>query len=205
MKRRQHGLSSPALGLMTVLTAACASLQAKPSTDPAQVWPSALAAAQGRVSDAKFDAADSILADFATRFPGTSEALETAYWRSIFRLDPANPHGSVANAMAALDGYLADPRPRQHAIEAATIRRLAGQLDGLNRLTANAVAQAKDATSTTKDAKAEAADARDAAAKASDTPPSADAEIKRLKEELAKANAELDRIRKRLSQPPPKP
>ena len=31
----------------------------------------------------------------------------------------------------------------------------------------------------------------------------ADAEIKRLKDELAKANAELERIRRRLAQPPP--
>ena len=205
MRPWQRRLSSLALGLAPALTVACASLQAKPTTDPAQEWPRALAEAESRVGDAKFDAADSILADFATRFPGTSQALETAYWRSIVRLDPANPHGSVPNAMAALDGYLADPRPRQHAIEAATLRRIAGQLDGLNRVAANAVAQAKDATITAKDAKAEAADARDAAAKASDTPPTADAEIKRLKDELAKANAELDRIRKRLSQPPPKP
>jgi molecular chaperone GrpE (heat shock protein) len=33
--------------------------------------------------------------------------------------------------------------------------------------------------------------------------PYADAEIKRLREELAKATAELERIRKRLAQPPP--
>ena len=205
MKPWHFRLSSLAIGLMPMLAAACASLPAKPAADPSQAWPRALAAAQSRAGEAKFDAADSILADFATRFPGTSEALETAYWRSIFRLDPANPRGSVQNAMAALDGYLADPRPRQHTTEATTIRRLAGQLDGLSRMAANAVAQAKDATNTAKDAKPEAADARDAAAKASDTPPTADAEIKRLKDELARANAELDRIRKRLSQPPPKP
>jgi hypothetical protein len=189
MKLRHIRLSALAFSLLPVIAAACASLQAKPSTNPAQEWPRALATAQGRVGDAKFDAADSILADFATRFPGTSQALETAYWRSIFRLDPTNPRGSVPNAMAALDGYLADPRPRQHTIEAATLRRIAGQLDGLNHVAATAVAQAKDATNTAKDAKAEAADARDAAAKASDTPPTADAEIKRLKDELAKANA----------------
>jgi hypothetical protein len=34
-------------------------------------------------------------------------------------------------------------------------------------------------------------------------PTPADAEIKRLKDELAKANAELERIRRRLAQPPP--
>ena len=35
-------------------------------------------------------------------------------------------------------------------------------------------------------------------------PSPADAEIKRLRDELAKANAELERIRRRLSQPPPR-
>jgi hypothetical protein len=39
----------------------------------------------------------------------------------------------------------------------------------------------------------------------SDVSGSADAEIKRLRDELAKANAELERIKKRLAQPPPKP
>ena len=121
-------------------------------------------------------------------------------------MDPANPHGS-RRRMRWLRWTATSPiRARvEHTAEATTLRRLAGQLDGLNRVAASAVAQAKDATNTAKDAKAEAADARDAAAKASDTPPTADAEIKRLKDELAKANAELDRIRKRLSQPPPKP
>jgi hypothetical protein len=33
-------------------------------------------------------------------------------------------------------------------------------------------------------------------------PAAAEAEIKRLKDELAKANAELERIRRRLAQPP---
>jgi molecular chaperone GrpE (heat shock protein) len=47
------------------------------------------------------------------------------------------------------------------------------------------------------------ANARADAAKAE--PPTSADEIKRLKDELAKANAELDRIRKRLAQPPRKP
>jgi hypothetical protein len=34
-------------------------------------------------------------------------------------------------------------------------------------------------------------------------PTASDVEIKRLKDELAKANAELERIRRRLAQPPP--
>ena len=203
MKAATGGRSSM-LVVMLASVAGCAGLHANTTADAARAWPSVLMSAQNRATEGKFELADSVLADYATRNPGTSQALETAYWRALFRLDPTNQHASLPNAMAALDGYMADPRLRQHVVETMTIRRVAAQLDGLNRLAANAMAQAKDATVIAKDAKAQAIDARDAAAKAADTPPTADAEIKRLKDELSKANAELDRIRKRLAQPPPK-
>ena len=54
-------------------------------------------------------------------------------------------------------------------------------------------------------AKALAADAQARADAKSDGAQTAEAEIKRLKDELAKANAELERIRKRLAQPASKP
>ena len=200
-----------ALATLIVLTQAavgCVSLHSPVSTAPAseRAWPNVLTVARSRAADGKFDAADSLFADFALSYPGTSEALETAYWRGIFKLDPSNAHGSLTTGMASLDAYLADSRPRTHVAEATTIRRVGAQLDGLSRLAASAMAQAKDATNTASTAKAQVADAnaRAEAAKA-EIPPTADSEIKRLKDELAKANAELDRIRKRLAQPPPKP
>ena len=56
------------------------------------------------------------------------------------------------------------------------------------------------------DAKDVAANAKVAEARADATRPTdaaaQDAEIKRLRDELAKANAELERIRRRLTQPP---
>jgi hypothetical protein len=86
------------------------------------------------------------------------------------------------------------------------MRRIAGQIEGLNRLAANAMSQAKDASSAASNAKAQVADANARAdAAKSETPPTSEQEIRRLKDELAKANAELDRIRKRLSIPPTKP
>jgi hypothetical protein len=195
-----------ATAALVVLSANCASLHANSLAQPEGAWPSALAAAQTRAAEDSFDAADSTLAGFALRFPGTPEALETTYWRAIYRMDPTNPHVSLPAALASLDGYLADKRPRAHVLEAATLRRVAGQLDSMKSLAATALAQAKDATITAKDAKAQAADARAEAAKAAEAAlPAPDVEIKRLKDELAKANAELERIRRRLAQPPPKP
>jgi hypothetical protein len=170
------------------------------------VWPTALATARNRAATGDYDGADSALAQFARQYPGTSSALETAYWRALFKMDPANHSASLPTAMASLDGYLSDTRPRDHVPEAASLRRIAAQLDGLNKIAASAVAQAKDAKANAANATAaanDAKDAKDAAAKAADataTAANAD-EIKRLKDELAKANAELDRIRKRLSQP----
>jgi hypothetical protein len=181
-------------------------LNAHTAPAPDRALSPALATARGFASAGRWDSADSTLSSFAAMYPGTDEALETAYYRALFKMDPTNPHASLPAAMASLDAYLADRRPRQHAVEAQTLRRVAGEVDGLNRAANSALAQAKDATNVAKDAKAEAADAKDAAAKAADTPATAaDAEIKRLKDELAKANAELDRFRKRLATPPGKP
>jgi hypothetical protein len=175
---------------------------------PTQEWPGVLAIAQDSAGKNAFDAADSALAKFANRYPGTSEALETAYWRALYKMDPSNRASSMPQAMAGFDRYLADSRAKRHMSEATTLRRVAAQIDGLNKLAANAMAQTNAANANAANARAIAADARaDAAKTAADATgtSSADAEIKRLKDELAKANAELERIRKRLAPPPPQP
>ena len=173
---------------------------------PRQRWPSTLDAARSEALASNFGAADTTLAKFALQFPGTSEALETAYWRALFELDPSNPRAATPDAMASLDAYLASPLPKQHVAEATTLRRIAAQIDKLNKLVANATAQAKDASVVAANARAQVSDAnaRVEAAKSNDGG-SSDAEIKRLRDSLAKVNAELERIKKRLAQPPPKP
>ncbi|MEO7084016.1 MAG: hypothetical protein ABI442_17580 [Gemmatimonadaceae bacterium] len=166
---------------------------------PAQRWTSELAMSRRAATNGRFDVADSMLADYATKHAGTVEALETAYWRAMLRMDPANQHPSLAAAMALLDGYLADVRPHEHAAEAATLRRLAAQLDVLNRVTASMTVAARGAVDPGGQGKAPAS-----VLVPSGTDQTAnDAEIKRLKDELAKVNAELDRIKKRLATPPP--
>jgi hypothetical protein len=186
------------------LLGACAALRATPAPTAEEQWESTLAVAQARATRGEFDAADSVLAAFATRFPGSDETLETAYWRALFKMDPSNKNASLTTAVAQLDGYLSANRQRTHLAEATTLRRIAAQLVELNKLAANAMSQARDAKASAANASAVAADAKDAKAATVDANADAQAEIKRLKDELAKANAELDRIRKRLSQPPPK-
>jgi hypothetical protein len=170
-------------------------------------WTTSLDSARIIAGTGRYDAADSVLARFATRHPGTAEALETAYWRSLFKMDPMNPRGSLTWGLASLDAYLADPRPREHVLEATTLRRVGGALDGVNRTVAAAMAQVREANTTAADANARAADASVRPIGVVKTDPSSplEIEVRRLRDELAKANSELDRIRKRLAQPPIKP
>jgi hypothetical protein len=208
-------------GFAIVWSTACVSVQ-RPSfilPAPQRDWPGTLTQAQNQAIAGKFAAADSTLADFASAYPGSIEALETSYWRALFALDPTNQRAAMAPAMTSLDAYLADTRPRAHVAEAMTLRRVAAQIDALNRLAANAMAQARDASAYAANAKDQATNAKaqasNAKAQASNanaraeevnaTSTSSDAEVKRLRDELAKANSELERIRKKLSQAPPKP
>src|SRR5581483_7583481 len=105
---------------LAAASAGCGSF-VRPSTalSPAREWPAALADAQARASHGDFDAADSVLAAFSSKDPGTPETLETAYWRAVYKMDPTNRNASVTTAMATLDAYLADPRPRAHTAEAS--------------------------------------------------------------------------------------
>jgi hypothetical protein len=200
-----------AIGMMVVLSAnACVSIHAPSflSSPESRNWPRTLRAAEQSAAAGRFDAADSLLAEFARRHPGTDEARETAYWRALFQLDPSNKNASLTVAMASLDAYLADGKQREHTVEAATLKRAAAKTDGLTRLAATAVSQAQQSSTDAEKAKAQAADAKAAGAEskaAATDAASLEAENKRLKDELAKANAELERIRRRLQTPPGKP
>jgi len=167
-------------------------------------WDNTLLMARVRAGEGKFAEADSLMARFASRYPETHEALETSYWRALFDLDPSNHVASFSTAISSLDAYLADRQPREHAAEAATLRRIAGHMDELNKLAATALAEARDTGTVARPGADSRPDARPAGGDVG-FPSPADAEIKRLKDELAKANAELERIRRRLAQPPSKP
>lgn len=201
----------PRIGIIAAMvllasTTACARLL-HPRTSPtetaaAEAWPSTLSGARSLALEKKFDLVDSVLARFAMVYPRTPQALETAYWRGVFKMDPSNPSVALPTALSLLDAYLEDSRARAHVAEATTMRRIAAHLEGVTRVAENAVSEAREASNTAANAKAQAANANARADAAKSEAPSSDAEIKRLKDELAKANAELDRIRKRLTQPP---
>jgi hypothetical protein len=180
-----------------LLTAGCAQLRAA-NASPAPMegkLSAALQQAEREVVSSRYGVADRILADFALGHSNTPEAIETAYWRALFMLDPANQTGSRRDAIAMLDSYLNGSVAVMHRGSATTLRRVAVALDrpapvvAANPPTPSPSARAEQKADAKADAKAE--------------DKSRDEEVQRLKEELAKANAELERIKKRVAQPNP--
>ena len=135
-------------------------------------------AVRAAVDRGHYRAADSILASFASLYPGTPEADETAFWRALLRADPAVPTDSVAQVIAALDAYLTSERA-PHRVEAAVVRRLLALVDSLRTVNA---------------AQRTAAEAKDKAR---------EEELTRLRDELQRSQAELERIKRRLGTPRP--
>lgn len=164
--------------------------------DPRLDWNQTLDGARQAVIAGRYADADSLLTAYATRHPDAKQAAEVPYWQGIFRLDPGNPNRSVDQGVAALDRYLAGPPTRPHWREATVARRLAVQLDSAMKQAAAAAAQLASAQSS-------GGNAAGSGGAGSDDVKSKDDEIARLRGELAKANEELERIKKRLAAPKP--
>ncbi|HEU6453326.1 MAG TPA: hypothetical protein VFT57_18050 [Gemmatimonadaceae bacterium] len=143
------------------------------------------AAAQGRYSDA-----DRTLQDFMLAYAGSPEAREAAYWRALLTLDPSNRGGDTRSAERQLEEYLSDTATTLHRTEAITLQRLAVAIDSLVRTHRISISSSDAARAE----QAERADEREAELRK---------EIQRLKEQLDKTTAELDRIKKRLSEKTP--
>lgn len=177
------------LALACAALAACASGQPRVA-DPVEVaraeWATALAVASQESGAGRHAIADKALADYALRYPASGDAAEANFWRALYKLDPANASGTSRDAGALLDSYLASPAIARRT-EALTLRRLVTVLE--SRSPASTTAGPSGML-----AKSELSKAEDSVK---------DAEIVRLKEELARANAELERIRRRLAQPKP--
>jgi hypothetical protein len=118
--------------------------------------------------------------------PSPDEAL---YYRALTFLDTTATAQSLDSAVYYLDRYLSSSFRQDHAWEAVVLRRLVIESQELRRVQ---VALNRDAGR-----------GRRTETAGGDVVRSDDSsrEIQRLKDELAKANAELERIRKRLANP----
>ncbi|HEY7896286.1 MAG TPA: hypothetical protein VIC24_15395 [Gemmatimonadaceae bacterium] len=175
---------------LTLLLAACATTSARRTMPPAaDDWIGTIAGAKNQVALGHFDDADKSLYEFVQRYPSSPEAREATFWRALFKLDPANRGGSPRAATERLDEYLADTATSLHRAEASTLRRIAATFDSL----------AQRAPVVAVNDSARLADAQ----KAQEREDEMQKEMKALKDQLDKTNAELERIKKRLQERTP--
>ncbi len=151
---------------------------AVPSPPPEPPWARTAAAVQAAVDSGQFSTADSILGAFEHVERDSPDATESAFWRAMLRADPRNPAFEPAEARRGIEAYLAAPNPRRRA-EAGVMLRMLELSDSLR------AAQA---------AQRSAAEARDRAR---------EEEVQKLRDDLQRTQAELDRIKRRLGSPKP--
>lgn len=187
----------PAL-LLTIGTG-CAELPRIETGVHQRDWSRTRAETRRNVEAGNYHAADRLLAEFARVHPNTREARESAFWRAAYQVDPANNLGSLETGVAALDAYLANEPEGWYRNEASILRRTALAAQGLaagasrawaqTRDTVVVVTQSRDTPSAQRSRDEEIAELR--------------SQLARSKTELAQANAELERIKKRLANPSP--
>lgn len=149
-------------------------------------WSVVVDQAAVEVQSSRYASADRMLLDFQQRYQSSPQAQEASFYRALYKLDPGNPAASSHDAGALLESFLASTTVSPHRGDAAVLKRVAAALD------------AKPAVVTVTTPVKEvvvAAPKSDLVAK--------DEEIAKLKDDLAKANAELERIRRRLAMPKP--
>ena len=174
-----------ALTLAGCRGAAAPPVAAAPTPEPSNAWPAALADVQELVANGRHAEADTALGGFSTRYFGTPQSTEALYWRALVRLDPANAGATPRDALAALDAYLAGGAALPHYQEALVLRRTASLLDGARRVPSLAGPDtASVAVPVTPDRLRATQDT-----------------VRALREELARTQAELERIRRRLRPP----
>lgn len=169
----------------------CAALvraSSTPSQPPAeQAWAKASVVAASQVGAGSYAAADRMLADFAAQYPGTPQAAAATVRRALYKADPANQSATAREATALLDSTLATPLDSAGRADARAVRRITMALERAATLANSGGSNASSS---------------DAGARPDDSKSNSD-EVQRLRNELAKANAELERIKKRVAQPKP--
>jgi hypothetical protein len=172
-------LTRRALIAIALITAACAK-QPTPGLPPAPTseFGEAVEAARQRVEAGDHPGADRILAEYGLKHPGTPEAREISFWRAMYIVDPANRTASIAQGIRALDIYLATDGAIWYRPQAEVLRRTALVIQAVRQAQAPRQVAGRDTVFISREE-----------------------EIASLRDQLAKANAELERIKKRLANP----
>lgn len=178
--------TAAALLISLVVTGGCVRQPPPPLPPPVELpvpeidpWPGILAQAQRLVEAGDYDAADRVLARYALEHQGSPEGAEADFWRALFKVDPFNRGVTTRMKLAALDTYLHGGPSMPRYMEVLILRRLVETIDSTRAVVA-AVQDSAQARSSARDE-----------------------EVRRISEELDKAVAELERIRRRLAPRPP--
>lgn len=142
-------------------------------------WAATLSGVKADVASARYTAADSSISAFLEAHPGTPQSAEGLFWRAVLKLDPANSTGSAREALVAVDAYLAGGTALPNFELAQVLRRTASSLESAQRPLPEPVRPVVARPDSSERAR------------------SAE-EILRLKTELEKVQAELERIKKRI-------
>ncbi|HEX2723986.1 MAG TPA: hypothetical protein VHM24_13805, partial [Gemmatimonadaceae bacterium] len=145
---------------------------------PVDMYQIAIDAAEKRVETGDYAGADRILSDFAVKAQGTDRATEISFWRALYMVDPSNKSASIPEGIRALDIYLSTPGARMYRGQALVLKRTAQTVQALRLAQGATRVVGRDTVFVTREE-----------------------EIAVLKDQLAKANAELERIKKRLANP----
>jgi hypothetical protein len=149
-----------------------------PPPAPAVAFATTVENASKRVESGDYTGADRVLSEFALTHKGTPEGNEIAFWRALYMVDPSNKNASVAEGLRAMDIYLANPASKTYRAQGQAIKRIATLTQSLRAQQAATKVVGRDTVFVTRED-----------------------EITALKDQLAKANAELDRIKRRLANP----
>ena len=167
-----------ALIAIAFVAAACGAPRTPALPAPAATFGVAIETARLRVEAGDYPGADRILADYALRNQGTPDAREISFWRAMYIVDPANRTASVAQGIRALDIYLSSEGAIWYRPQAEVLRRTALVLQSVRQAQVARQVNGRDTVFISREE-----------------------EIAALRDQLAKANAELERIKKRLANP----
>ena len=174
-----HRSAAIAASAVLLLSACSRGQKAGPAPAPNAGYNAAIAAAEKRAEAGDYSAADKILADFALKARGSSEAAEASFWRAMYMVDPLNKTASVSAGIRALDIYLDTPGARMYRAQALVLKRTAQTVHTLRQASVATVkVVGRDTVYVSREE-----------------------EVATLKDQLAKATAELERIKKRLANP----
>lgn len=134
-------------------------------------------------------AVDSTLQAFAQRHPDTRAAEEVLFWRALYKLDPRSSAGTRAEGRALMDSYAASSTTSWYRGQANVLRLLAREIADGEQAPGDSTILAGD-TSVVGDTSVAGIAARDRV-------------IRVQRAEIARLNAELERIKRRLAAPTP--